>query len=290
MNSVKLNKKHLFSFFITLVLLFSLNLNAFAVNSNVVHFGDYSFTAYYFPNDTMTDCTSKVTRGNSNQSINGVSIVCTSYLFSGTSSYDKLLNTGADLGLYTDTQYNFNFYTKVGLRSGYKYNFLIQLIVMNENEEGIYVTLYDGKDLDTNTWNKVEGSFKTPDISGNVTASLIIMLRTTETDSTSNMMYLSDMTLTLDDPLINGKPITTPDTDDLNGTLSEYDNVVGSLPSIDKNETDKLFDFNVDSYTASLNFIKDMFDNILEVFGFASIVTFALCIGLATYIIGRKVG
>ena len=44
-------------------------------------------------------------------------------------------------------------------------------------------------------------------ISGNVQCSLIVMLRTTTADSTMQAMYLSDMNLVLDDPLLNGTPL-----------------------------------------------------------------------------------
>lgn len=293
MNSVKLNKKHLFSFIITLVLLFSLNLNVFAATSNTIHFGDYSYTAYYYPNDTLTECTNNVTRGTAQYTIDGVTIQGTNYLFSGTSTYDKLLNTGADLGLYTDTQYTYDFYVKVGLKDGYTYDVLVQIWYTVNGEmigEAPATTLYDGDGLSTNVWNKVSGSFKTPDVSGNVACAMLIMIRTQETDSTSQMMYLSDMNLVLDDPLLNGTPIDTPSVDEFDDTMADYEVTMDSLPEIDKEQLDSLMNFDFDNFTAGMSFVRDMFDRTMSVFGFGSVLVFALTIGLATYIIGRKVG
>lgn len=293
MNSVKLNKKHLFSFVITLVLLFSLNLNVFAGTSNIIHFGDYSYRAYYYPNGTFTDCTNNVTCGTAQYTIDGVTMQGTNYIFSGTSTYDKLLYTGADLGLYTDTQYTYDFYVKVGLRSGYTYNVVVQIYYTVNGElvdTAPATTLYDGDGLATNTWHKVEGSFKTPDVSGNVACALLVMISTQETDSTSQMMCLSDMSLVLDDPLLNGTPIGTPSTDELNGAIEDYENVMNELPSIDGEELDRLLNFDFDSFTSGMSFVRDMFDRTMSVFGFTSVLSFALAIGLATYLIGRKVG
>lgn len=290
MNSVKLNKKHLFSFFITLVLLFSLNLSAFASNSNVVKFSEADNTfLYYLSSGSEINCTSTTTVTTGVENVEGYDLNTSSFRFPSVSAnLQKVIMSSADLDIYTNTKYKFDFYVKLGNTSGSTGTVGIFIFYYINGEYNSSTQLFFNENVSTNLWTKVSGSFQTPDLTGNVTCS--VMFTFSANEDSGRYFYLTDATFTLDDPLVNGKPITTPNTDDLNGTLSEYDNVVGSLPSIDKNETDKLFDFNVDSYTASLNFIKDMFDNILEVFGFASIVTFALCIGLATYIIGRKVG
>lgn len=290
MNSVKLNKKHLFSFALTLVLLFSLNLSAFATTSNVVKFSEADNTIlYYLSSGSEVNCTSTTSVTTGVQNIEGYDLNTSVFRFPAiAANYQKNILSNADLDIYTNTKYKYDFYVKLGNTSGSTGVVGIYIFYYVDGEFNSSTPLYEAENVDTNLWTKISGSFQTPDLSGNVTCSVLFAFGTYE--DSGRYFYLTDATFTLDDPLINGKPITNPDTDDLDNIIGEYDNTLNQLPSIKDYNTDELFNFNADSYTGGMSFIRLMFNNFLEQAGMTSVLIFALTIGLATYVIGRKVG
>ena len=294
MNSVKLNKKHLFTFIVTLVLLFSLNLNTFAVTNHTVNFYPYDFIAYYNPSSGgATNCTDTTKKSNMTSTINGTQYHVTQYKFSSLYSlYRKSLISGADLQIYTDTDYKFDFYIRCGEVSGCNSSVLVTLVFANDSDAGAVVTIFEKDNFQSNSWLHCTGSFKTPDLSGSVSCAMVVQVAQEPNSNNlcGNIIQLSDMNLVLDDPLLNGTPIETPSTDDLDNALNDYEDVMSGLPSVDGEELDRLMNFDFDSFTAGMSFVRDMFDRTLSVFGFSTVLSFALAIGLATYIIGRRVG
>lgn len=291
MNSVKLNKKHLFSILLSLVLLFSLNLNTFAAE-NLFSFYDAPFEAFANINGTTTNVTSKVTKTRSDKTANnGRNYTYYTFALSiGTASYMSL-NTGVDLHLFTDTEFEYDFQFKI-LSNSHTSTVNITLWVTDASGQGTVIQLYKGNGLDGGDWVNVSGTFKTPNISGACTYSMFVQIGDEDGSTVnlySNQFSISDIRVEPVGPLY-GKPITPADTSGLTGIIDQYDDLVGRLPSIKDYDTDKLFDVNIDVYTNALDFVKEMFDNFIALSGLNAVLIFALCIGLATYIIGRKVG
>lgn len=290
MNSVKLNKKHLFTFLVTLVLLFSLNLSVFATTSNVVKFSEADNTiTYYLSSGSEINCTSTTTVSNSVENVEGYDLNTSSFKFPSISAnLQKVIISNADLDIYTNTKYKFDFYVKLGNTSGSTGTVGIFIFYYVDGEYNSSTQLFLNENVSTNLWTKVSGSFQTPDLTGNVSCS--VMFSFSANEDSGRYFYLTDATFTLDDPLLNGDPIGTPSTDDLNGTLDEYEDVMSGLPEVDSDKLDELMNFDFDSFTAGMSFTRDMFERVMSTFGFTSVLTFALAIGLATYVIGRKVG
>lgn len=293
MNSVKLNKKHLFSILITLVLLFSLNLNTFA-SSGLYSFYDYDFVAYATLNGTATNVTTRVTKRVANFTADNGRAV-TRYTFditSATASYMSI-NTGVQMDLYTATEYEYNFQFRLSESEHTAYVNITLFIDDSADTGDIIVQLFNNSNVSANDWVTVSGKFKTPDIVGS--AQYVVLVQIGDEDGGgshliySNLIDLSDFYINPVGPLY-GKPIDTPDTDDLENTLDDYENVMNELPSIDGNELDSLMNFDFRSFTDGLVFVREMFNHTMSVFGFNAVLVFALTIGLATYIVGRKVG
>lgn len=285
----KYGKKLLFPF-VTLLLLFSLNLNSFAATSNTVLFVEAdNLCTYYTSSGNEVNCTSTTSIKAVNYSIEGSSYPGTTFTFpAAATNLQKVILSNADLDIYTNTKYKYDFYVKLGSTSGSTGVVSINIFYYVDGEFKQVTTLYQNENLSTNTWSRVSGSFQTPDLSGNVTCS--VMFTFSAKESSGRYLYLSDAVFTLDDPLINGDPIGTPSTDELNGTLDEYEDVMSGLPEVDSDKLDELMKFDFDSFTAGMSFCRDMFERLMATFGFSSVLTFALAIGLATYVIGRKVG
>lgn len=290
MSSVKLNKKHLFSFVVTLVLLFSLNLNVFASTSNTVCFADSDYLCtYYSATGADVTCTSTTSVSTSTYVIDSVSYNTSVFKFPSVSAnLEKSIISNADLDIYTNTKYKYDFYVKLGNSSGSIGQVNIFIFYYVDGAFNSSTSLYQAESVSTNSWTKVSGSFQTPDLTGNVTCAVMFSFGVYE--DSGRYFYLTDAVFTLDDPLLNGTPIGTPSTDDLNGAIEDYENVMNELPSIDGEELDRLLNFDFDSFTSGMSFVRDMFDRTMSVFGFTSVLSFALAIGLATYLIGRKVG
>ena len=291
MNSVKLNKKHLFSILITLVLLFSLNLNTFAT-SGVYSFYDYDFLAYAHVNGNTLNVTNYVTKKISNNTAPNNRLYTTySFSFSNTASYMSV-NTGVQLDMYSITEYEYDFQFKI-IDSDHTSTVNITLFVDDSADTGdTIVQLYNNASLPGGEWVTVSGKFKTPDIVG--TAQYVILVQIGDNDGTyttliNNLFSISDISITPVGPLY-GEHIDTPDSTDLENSIDEYEDVMSQLPTINGDELDNLMNFDFSSFTDGLAFVRDMFNRTMSVFGFNAVLVFALTIGLATYIVGRKVG
>lgn len=293
MNSVKLNKKHLFSILITFVLLFSLNLNTFA-SSGLYSFYDYDFVAYANINGNSTNVTSHVKKNIPTFTAdNGRSVTRYTFDMSTVTASYMSINTGVQMDLYTVTEYEYNFQFRLSETDHSAYVNITLFIDDSADTGDTIVQLFNSSNVSANDWVTVSGKFKTPDIVGS--AQYVVLVQIGDEDGGgshlvySNIIDISDFYINPVGPLY-GKPIETPDTEDLENTLDDYENVMNELPSIDGDELDRLLNFNFSSFTDSMEFVRAMFNHTMSVFGFNSVLAFALAIGLATYILGRKVG
>lgn len=291
---MKLGKKHLFSFALILVLLFSFNLNVFASTSHTVHFSDYAYNGSYTLNSKLVDCTSSIKVTTGSGKINGIDLTYSVFTFPTVSAgLNKLLFLNADLNLYTDTNYTYDFYFKSGnnvysdiLNCNFYVYYIVNDVLSDES-----AVLYEAENLQTNVWYQVSGSFKTANLTGNVKCGIMVQMTCYSTaNKLSTNFAVSDCKLVLDDPMLSGTPINTPSTDDVNSIYDDYNNIMDSLPQIDGEELDSVLNFDFRSFTAGMSCVRTLFDRTMSVFGFNAVLTFALAIGLATFIIGRKVG
>ena len=292
----KLNKhKHLLFFPVLLLLLISLNLNVFASTSVTVHFYVCDYSAFYNPaSGGSKDITSSTTRSVITAEIYKTEYTCTQYKFSTSyAGFRKGIICNPVLNLYTDTNYTYDMYVRVGDLSGCKCSFVIQLWFSNSDDELVdIIEICNKSNLNSNAWQRLQGSFKTPNLSGSVKCFMMFMA-TEDTNSTNlsgNFFTLSPMTIEIDDPFLTGTPIETPSDEDLNNALKDYDDVMSQLPSINGDELDNLMNFDFEQFTAGMSFVRDLFERTMSTFGFNAVLVFALTIGLATYIIGRRVG
>lgn len=279
MNFVKLNKKHLFSILITLVLLFSLNLNTFAssYSSVIVDFTKQNFLAY--SNGSAVSGVSVSSKSN-----DSIGHYCNYQFPFGVHNSYMVVSGSPDLYLYLDTQYEFEFYTICPTDYSFNLNFAFS------NDDNVVVeglTLVDDT-FKGGQYNLHKGVFNIDKIE-DVTKYAFIFSIVTNEDSLVDFFSVSDLKINAIGPLY-GEPIITPDTDNLENTLDDYENVMNELPSINGDELDSLMNFDFSSFTDGLAFVRDMFNRTMSVFGFNAVLVFALTIGLATYIVGRKVG
>ena len=293
LNKIKYGKK-LLTPFIVFVLLFALNINTFA-SSSLYSFYDYDFVASAFINGTSTNVTSHVKKSVPTIFVaaNGRSVTRYSFDMSTVTASYMSINTGVQFDLYTDTEYEYNFQFRLSETDHTAYvNITLWIDDSSDIGDGI-VQLFNSSNVSANDWVTVNGKFKTPDIVG--TAQYVILVQIGDEDGGgshliySNIIDISDFYINPVGPLY-GKPIVTPDSTDLENTLDEYDDVMSELPEIDGDELDNLMNFDFSSFADGLAFVRDMFNRTMSVFGFNAVLVFALTIGLATYIIGRKVG
>lgn len=279
MNSVKLNKKHLFSIFVVLVLLVALNINTFAssYSSVVVDFTKQNFLAY--SNGNTVSGVSALSKSN-----DIIGHYC-DYVFPfGIHNSYMVVSGSPDLYLYLDTQYEYEFYSFCPTDYSLNLNFAFS------NDDNVSIkglTLVDGT-FKGGQYNLHKGVFNIDKID-DVTKYAFVFSILTHEDSLIDYFCVSDLKVNAIGPLY-GEPIITPDTDDLDNTLDDYENVMDELPSINGDELDSLLNFDFSSFTDGLVFVREMFNHTMSVFGFNAVLAFALTIGLATYIIGRKVG
>ena len=295
MGKFKLNKKHLFYFPVMLVLLFSLNLNTFAATSHSVHLADTDYFCSYYNDDYTVDvdCTNDMDVASSTLTISDVPYPCTILTFpTAAYNYYKQFNTTAKLSLYTDTTYNFKCVFVVGSTKGYNAHCLIRLYFKNADGGPYYIDIKNRSDLLTGTFYYIDETIKIPDYDGNVSCFASIMFRsdTPSVSMGSGRFAITDFTITCEDPIITGTPINTPSTEELENTLQEYEDVMSALPQVDENELADLMNFDFDSFSDGMSFVREMFERTMTTFGFNAVLVFGLTVGLATYIIGRKVG
>jgi len=291
-NSVKLNKKHLFSFLLTLVLLIAFNVNVFAGSSYSADLYNCNhYCTYTKADSSLVDVSSQVTKTRLKANIDSSQHDYVKFSFPSIFSvFPKSVTLNPDLNLYTKTDYKYSYYVRFGDTADCECT-VIAFITFSNGSESQTISISTNDLLTSNTWVKCEGSFTTPDMSGNVNAKLTFVLGQNNDGSVvGNNFYCTFIDFFVDDPLLNGTPITPADTSGLTAIMGDYDNTIDKLPSIKDYDTDSLFDANFDSYTSAMNFIKQLFENFIDFSGMGAVLTFALAIGLATYVIGRKVG
>ena len=288
MDKFKLNKKHSFIFVVAL-LLFSLNLNTFAATSTVVHFAD---TELYLQYGDGIECTNSSEISSVTVNIDNVVYNATIIVFDFDSlGYKKQFISNSYLNLYTNTNYTYNMYVHCGANTSSSSTVVVYMYYYL-NGEYHSVDVFYSKVIKNGSYNLISGTYKTPNISGNVSCAMLFVLDSDDNkySASSNRWTFTDLIISIDDPLINGTPINTPSTEELENTLNEYNDVMGALPQVDNDELEDLMNFDFDSFTDGMTFVREMFERTMNTFGFNAVLVFGLTVGLATYIIGRKVG
>lgn len=303
MGKFKLNKKHLFYFPVMLLLLFSLNLNTFAATSYSVNIGSAdSISCWYNVPDEVTDttetfkavdCTTETSFVPYTLDVDGVPYPGTRIVFPNSSvGYMKQFACNAKLNLYTNATYNIKSIFKVGSLTSGTVRCYVTLRFRNVVDGPYSIYLFDRSDLKSGTWYSIDRTFKIPDFAGDTSCIIDIAFSNDDESfvSSAGVFVITDFVVTLDDPILTGTPINTPSTEELENTLNDYYDVMDSLPQVDENELADLMEFDFDSFTDGMSFVREMFERTMNTFGFNAVLVFALTVGLATYIIGRKVG
>lgn len=225
--------------------------------------------------------------------------------------YARFWSSGEQLNnLNNRVQFLFTYYDKDALDNTGEY------VLLHEDE--VFVVEFSP----SSGWVHVESSYTLPDLSGNVLVNCIITFHSYEINGGVPTFDISTMTFTAtssgsggsggstggsgdsggstggntgdsgssDDNTESVTPIVTPSLDEFNGMVDDYYNTMDSLPTVDNGELKDLMDFDFDSFTDGMEFVRKMFNDTMTIFGFNSVLVFALTIGLATYFIGRKVG
>lgn len=287
----KLNKhKHLATFFVSVLLLISLNLNAFCAETKVVLFDKCDYSAFYNPSSGgSTDITQTTTRKYEHITSQGLDFMATTYTFpSAYKNLRKGIICNPTLNLYTNTRYKFDFYLKVGTTASNKCSVLIQLWFGDENDNVVdTITIYDNKQVSTLSFHRITNEFTTPHIAGSPKCFMVFIVTS---ENSTNSFTVGNMSIENIDPLTKGKPIETPSDDELKNAIDNYDSIIDSFPKIDGEELDNSFNFDFQPFVGGMQAVRTLFNRVMSVFGFNAVLLFALSIGLATFIIGRKLG
>lgn len=287
----KFNIKHLATPFVLLVLFIALNVNTFAVSSYTVNFYDSNYVCTAKINGNVVNVTNscKLTEGKNPCPLNNRHYVV--YSYSNSLSEQTSIATGADLGLYTNTQYKYDFAVQfIGGVFAHKRNINVFITFANDSGDSDMIQLYSGDNV-SQEWINCSGTFVTPNLTGNVVCAMVIQLSQIQTESTSSNNFickLTDMSIIIDSPLY-GESISTPDDSELKEVIGDYNDISDQLPKFDKNQLDRLLNFDFSGFTDGMQFVRDLFDRTTATFGITSVIIFALSIGLVTYILGRRV-
>ena len=284
------NKKHLLTALVSLVLILSLNINAFASSSYSIDLSDCRhYCSYVNASGDNVDISNNIAKSESNITLDNVNQHYTKFTFNALySAFTKSVGLYPDLQLHTKTDYKYSYYVRFGETSNCECVVIGFITFSNGNETKSIFICPEDKIFASNTWHKFEGSFTTPDMSGNVVASLTFVLtQTNDSGLVGNTFSITDVSFTVDSPLY-GETIGTPDTDNFNDNLQNYDDLIGSLPKVDGGQINDLMNFDFGSFIDGMNFVRDMFDRTLMAFNFNSVLLFSLVFGLACLILGRK--
>lgn len=294
MNSVKLNRKYLFTFFIVLVLLFSFNLNTFASNYNFnISFAEQDFNCLLtepFTNEIIDDITDEI---QVTPNINWLGYTCTRFASPAKYNLDywkTYVFFIEDFKLFPDYQY----IVRGGFCSSFDLAADIEMVSISvlffENAELVAsAVLFEGAlEVPTNEWRFLDLSMSVPDVSGVFDAKFYIQYRTGNGSSSGTQkIFLTDFEFMLDDPYSGA--VNTPDSG-LGNASDDLESAMGELPTLNQDEYNGLFEFDFSSFNNSLSFIRTNFDKIMDISGMGTILTFTLAMGFAIYIIGKKVG
>ncbi len=285
MNSVKLNRKHLFTFVLSIVLLFSFNLNTFAATSATYDFSTAIIASCLVKNGTETvDVTDLVKLERTTHQGYPCTRLELPYEYR---SYSVFLNLYVDnLKLYQDYEYDFTF----GFKDNFgRCSFSTVLAFATPTGDAISSSDLVSGDIKGSYFNHYSASFVVPEINQSYRSMLMFVFdaKSGSGSSIARALYFEDLKVTIADPYQGA--VNTPDTG-LGNASDELENAMGELPTLNQDEYDKLFDIDLSTFNNSLNFIRTQFDRIMDVSGMGTILTFTLAIGFAIYIIGKKVG
>ncbi len=264
--------KHSLTFLVIVVLLISLNLNAFCAPASVT-FNLYEFKNFITPSLNLKEYTYMDKHCTRIQ----VPTTASSMVLS---SYYKVPD-----GLTIGSSYTVNF--SVNRSTGDTLFRLLLIDKVDGSSSDKNFPIVDAVEIKNNTgrWVDYSFQFKYPEMFNGIPCYLVF--QTLSSKSVSTVFYISDIVFTDNSPFSGN--INTPDTSDFNNSLDQLEQFENDLPQIDKEQFNSLFNFDFSRFTSSMAFIRNMFDRTVEALNFDAVLLFALAIGLATYIIGKKV-
>lgn len=274
--------KKLLTPFIVIILLIALNINTFAasMHSYTIDFSKQNFLAYN--NGSVID--GVTVKGFDNPDYGHT----TRYTFPRGITSSKMIVSGSpDLQLYLETQYSYEFYTYAPADYTLNLHFAFS---NDENEIVKGVTLVDDN-FSGDMWTKHSGTFYIDNIEDVTKYAFVFTILSSGTSGTESlvgfMFSVGDLHVDAVGPLYGG--IVEPDNlDDLDGSFDRFDELVNSLPQIDRGQIDEIMNFDFNSFTAGMQFIRDFFDDTMARFNFSSVLAFSLTMGIACLLLGRK--
>lgn len=285
MNSVKLNRKHLFTFVLSIVLLFSFNFNTFAETSSTYDFSTALIAGCEVTNGTdIVNVTDLVKLERTTHQ--GYSCTRLELPYEYRSYTVRLLLYVDNLKLYQDYEYDFTF----GFKDNFgRCEFGAGLVFVTPMGDIISSSDLVSGNITGSNFNHFNASFVVPKInqSYRCMVEFVFNAKSGSGSSIARALYFEDLKVTIADPYQGA--VNTPDTG-LGNAGDELENAMGELPTLNQEDYDKLFDIDFSTFSNSLNFIRTQFDKIMDVSGMGVVLTFTLAIGFAIYIIGKKVG
>lgn len=292
MKFFKSKYKHLLSFLITVLILIAFNLNVFAASSFTCDLNTGTYKAYKTDvTSENNNVTNQVGRGRISAGPSDDKRSCTAFAFpSSLASYRKILLISSDVPLYPGYEYivSGSVYVSSSASTTVDVSF-ISSISPNNNDEGLFLTLYNGS-VNNSKWVDFRYNLVLPDtVQSDYNSYISIILSQNPTVLITTYFYFTDIKFEINDPLY-GDHYSEPDLSEAEEQLSEYDDVMNELPTIDQSQIDDLMDFDFSGFSNSLSFIRSTFDELTSISQISAVLIFALTIGLATYILGRRLG
>lgn len=296
MNFLKKNNKKLLFAFLCVFLLISFNVNTFAASLHqVCNLDEGSYKAYVRELDSSgnvlssSDVTSSTGRGRA--TVNGRS--CTAFRYDKAyKAYQKHLECGVDMALYPGYQYNYSgaFSTNYNLKSQSQFSISV-FFIMTDGTNDFSVTLYQGSfnnsDGSAASWTDFSGNFIIPNnFSGNLQGALLIMVNALGSDSAwvAHDLYFTDFSFDVDHPLYSSQD---PEPDPSN-PFDDFDSSSSDLPDSSDVDLEDLMTFDFSDFTEGFSAVNKIFDRVTDALAIKPVILFCLTLGLATYIIGRK--
>lgn len=292
MKFLKSKYKHLLSFLITVLILISFNLNVFSASSFTCDLNTGTYKAYKTDvTSENNNVTNQVGRGRLTAGPSDDKRSCTAFAFPGSlASYRKILLISSDVPLYPGYEYivSGSVYVSSSASTTVDVSF-ISSISPNNNDEGLFLTVFNGS-VNNSNWVDFEYKLVLPDtVQSDYDSYISIILSQNPTVLVTTYFYFTDIKFQINDPLY-GEHYSEPDLSEAEEHLSEYDDVMNELPTLDQSQIDDLMDFDFSGFTDSLSFIRTKFEEFTSLSQIGSVLAFSLIIGLSTYIIGRKLG
>lgn len=265
--------KHSLTFLVITVLLVSLNLNAFCASSSFSYrLADFSFLEGDKPSgfDVRVDSGKTVTRVGFN-SATDVRVVI----------YYTLTNE-FKLG----SNYTLSFSASRGptLNTSSITLFLTSSLNALSDENSLQIAEFSTDELSSTSYKDFSFQVRLPDSFNGKQVYLVAFILA---DKGSSSLWVTDFVFSNNNSLEGNVDI--PDTSDFDKSLGQLEQFEKDLPQIDKEQFNTLFNFDFSRFTSSMAFVRNMFDRTIEALNFDAVLVFALAIGLATYIIGKRV-